>query len=205
MLVLDANILVRAVLGSRVPVLLHKYAGQTEFFAPDTAFEEARKVLPAILEKCKVPVAPAMAALDSLGKLVHVVDLETYAPFEGLARERLVGRDEDDWPALACALALEYRSGLRTWTSSVSASRLGPPIMWSCTWPRPCRDAWRDLSSARGAARGGGFDEFMNISLVVSSILGCHSLFLPLTPLFRETKHRSCRGRTSRSGTAVVR
>ncbi len=49
MLVLDANILVRAVLGSRVPVLLHKYAGQTEFFAPDTAFEEARKVLPAIL------------------------------------------------------------------------------------------------------------------------------------------------------------
>ncbi len=128
MLVLDANILVRAVLGSRVPVLLHKYAGQTEFFAPDTAFEEARKVLPAILEKRKVPVAPAMAALDSLGKLVHVVELETYAPFEGLARERLVGRDEDDWPVLACALALEYPIwtedmdffgvGVATWTTN---------------------------------------------------------------------------------------
>src|SRR5437016_14232398 len=64
---------------------------------------------------------------------------------------------------------------------------------------------WRDLSSVRGAARDSGFDEFLNISLVVSSILGCHPLFLALTRLFRETAHRSCWGRTSRSGTAVAR
>ena len=63
MLVLDANILIRAVLGLRVPYLLRKYAGQVEFLAPDTAFEEARKKLPEILERRKVPLAPAMTIL----------------------------------------------------------------------------------------------------------------------------------------------
>ena len=42
MLVLDANILIRAVLGSRVLFLLRKYAEHVEFLAPDTAFQEAR-------------------------------------------------------------------------------------------------------------------------------------------------------------------
>jgi hypothetical protein len=37
MLVLDANILMRAVLGSRVLSLLPRYADQVEFLAPDTA------------------------------------------------------------------------------------------------------------------------------------------------------------------------
>ena len=42
MLVLDANILIRAVLGSRVLALLRKYAEHVDFLAPDTVFEEAR-------------------------------------------------------------------------------------------------------------------------------------------------------------------
>lgn len=50
MLVLDANILIRAGLGSRVLGLLRKYAGQVEFMAPDVAFLEAREHLPGILE-----------------------------------------------------------------------------------------------------------------------------------------------------------
>jgi predicted nucleic acid-binding protein len=48
MLVLDANILIRAVLGSRVPFLLRKYAEHVEFLAPDTAFQEAREHIPVI-------------------------------------------------------------------------------------------------------------------------------------------------------------
>jgi hypothetical protein len=58
MLVLDANILIRAVLGSRAPGLLRKYSGQVKFLAPDTAFQEAREWLPKILERRKVAVAP---------------------------------------------------------------------------------------------------------------------------------------------------
>ena len=62
MLVLDANILIRAVLGARVLLLLRKYAELAEFFAPDVAFQEARDYLPAILKRRGVPVAPGMAA-----------------------------------------------------------------------------------------------------------------------------------------------
>ena len=43
MLVLDANILIRAVLGSRVPIVLRKYSTHGQFLAPDSAFREARE------------------------------------------------------------------------------------------------------------------------------------------------------------------
>lgn len=56
MLVLDANILIRAMLGSRVLGLLRKYAGQVEFIAPDVAFQEAREHLPGILDLATMAV-----------------------------------------------------------------------------------------------------------------------------------------------------
>jgi hypothetical protein len=49
-LVLDANILVRAVLGKRVFKLLNQYHSTTVFFAPDEAFADAEKYLPQIFE-----------------------------------------------------------------------------------------------------------------------------------------------------------
>ena len=127
MLVLDANILIRAVLGSRVLALLRTYGGQVEFLTPDTAFEEAREKLPEILDRRKVPVAPAMAILDQLVDVVQAVDAETYQSFEHLARQRIARRDEDDWPVLAAALALGcaiwtedadfFGCGVATWTT----------------------------------------------------------------------------------------
>ncbi|HXB74244.1 MAG TPA: PIN domain-containing protein [Candidatus Acidoferrales bacterium] len=127
MLVLDANILVSAVLGSRVLFLLRKYAGHVEFLAPDTAFQEAREHIPLILERRRVPVAPAMAALDLVAVLVQTVEPETYTRFEALARRRIDRRDEDDWPILASALALGcpiwtedtdfFGCGVATWTT----------------------------------------------------------------------------------------
>jgi predicted nucleic acid-binding protein len=96
--VLDANILIRAVLGSRVLDLLRKYAGQVEFMAPDVAFLEAREHLPTILESRKIPVAPAMATLDLFSPLVQTVETAKYAPFETVARQRIDQRDEGDWP-----------------------------------------------------------------------------------------------------------
>jgi predicted nucleic acid-binding protein len=127
MLVLDANILIRAVLGSRVLALLGKYARQVEFLTPDTAFDEAREKLPGILERRKVLVAPAMAILDQLIDVVQAVEAETYQSFERLARQRIARRDEDDWPVLAVALALDcaiwtedadfFGCGVATWTT----------------------------------------------------------------------------------------
>lgn len=52
MIVLDANILIRAVLGRRVRQLVETYAAQgVRFFAPDVAFEDAQKYLPLLLKK----------------------------------------------------------------------------------------------------------------------------------------------------------
>jgi ApbE superfamily uncharacterized protein (UPF0280 family) len=50
-IVLDANILIRAVLGMRVRELILGNADSVQFFAPDVAYADARKYLPALLEK----------------------------------------------------------------------------------------------------------------------------------------------------------
>ena len=50
-IVLDANILIRAVLGKRVLELILKNAATVKFFAPDVAYADARKYLPAQLAK----------------------------------------------------------------------------------------------------------------------------------------------------------
>jgi hypothetical protein len=46
MLLLDANILIRAVLGTRVRAILEQYAATVQFFAPDVAFADARAPSP---------------------------------------------------------------------------------------------------------------------------------------------------------------
>ncbi|HEY3840326.1 MAG TPA: PIN domain-containing protein [Bryobacteraceae bacterium] len=108
-MILDANILIRAVLGSRVPVLLRKYAATVELAAPDTAFAEARGKLPGILLRRRdmIPTASALATLDALAKLVLPIEFETYGKLEMPARQRIERRDENDWPVLATALALD--------------------------------------------------------------------------------------------------
>ena len=127
MIVLDANILIRPVLGSRVLILIRKYADTAEFVAPDAVFEEAREELPSILELRKIPSAPAMAILDSLRPLVKTVAPERYVRFEQHARQRLIRRDEDDRPILATAMAMGcpiwtedtdfFGCGVATWTT----------------------------------------------------------------------------------------
>jgi len=127
MIVLDANILIRAVLGRRVREILEHHCGKVRFLAPFTAFAEAREHLPEILQKRSINPEAAMAVLDELMMLIGCVDAEIYGPFEETARERLQ-RDEEDWPVLATALALEcpiwtedadfFGTGVATWTTN---------------------------------------------------------------------------------------
>jgi predicted nucleic acid-binding protein len=126
-IVLDANILIRAVLGKRVRDLILKYAATVNFFAPDVAYADARKYLPALLEKRAVDSAPALKMLDGLESIVQSLDLELYLGFKLQALQRISSRDADDWPVLACAMALGcpvwtedadfFGSGVATWTS----------------------------------------------------------------------------------------
>lgn len=105
MIVLDANILIRAVLGKRVRTILEKYETLASFHAPDTAFSEARRYFPALLEKRNIPVKPALVVFDSISAIVKVVEADIYGQYERSARQRISSRDEDDWPILATALA----------------------------------------------------------------------------------------------------
>jgi predicted nucleic acid-binding protein len=65
--------------------------------------------------------------LAELAVLIGCIDAEIYGPFETAARQRLQRRDEEDWPVLATALALEcpiwtedadfFGAGVATWTT----------------------------------------------------------------------------------------
>lgn len=129
MIVLDANILIRAGLGRRVRQLLEEYAGRKiRFYAPDAAFADAGKYLPALLEKRVKPTSSVSDSLKYIQLFVEPVDRESYSVFENEARQRLRGRDEDDWPVLATALALEcavwtedtdfFGTGVAVWTTN---------------------------------------------------------------------------------------
>lgn len=130
-LVLDANILVRAVLGRRVLTILETYADRVHFLAPEIAFADVHGHLPDILVKRGLPRETATQLIeDVLGRLpglVTPVPHEVYADNEAEARRRLAGRDETDWPFLALALILGcpiwtedrdfFGSGVATWTT----------------------------------------------------------------------------------------
>lgn len=125
--VLDANILIRAVLGKRVRELIVEHAATVKFFAPDVAYADARKYLPALLEKRGVDSAAAMTVLDTLEAFVQPIDFEFYVSLQQQALQRIAIRDADDWPVLACAMLIGcpvwtedadfFGCGVATWTT----------------------------------------------------------------------------------------
>ena len=129
MIVLDANILIRAVLGRRVRQILDTYSALgLRFLTPDIAFQDAEKYLPALLRKHAVQQTSVSALLEYLEQIMEIVDRDLYVAFEKEARDRLRARDETDWPVLATALALScavwtedtdfFGTGVSVWTTN---------------------------------------------------------------------------------------
>ena len=116
MLVLDANILVRAVLGQKVRKILISYHEKVHFFTPEVCFEDAEKYLPVLLEKRNVSSTLGLNVISFLREFVQSVDVEIYK-----------AQDINDWPIVATALVLNcpiwtedqdfFGSGLATWTT----------------------------------------------------------------------------------------
>ena len=127
-LVLDANILLRAVFGIRALALIESYEGSVRFYAPDVCFRDARKYIPGIAAKRGMDAETCFVALDGIAKIVDSVDLSLYEDFEAMALLRIASRDVDDWPVVATALLLNapiwtedrdfFGTGIATWTSS---------------------------------------------------------------------------------------
>jgi predicted nucleic acid-binding protein len=120
-LVIDANILVRDVLGRRVREIIERYAEQALFFVPAAAYFEAEEHVPALVVRRGGDPAKAVAFLRSLRGLVELIGSEVYGDFEGTARERIGERE--DWPILAAALAI----GCPIWTEDTDFFGCGVP------------------------------------------------------------------------------
>lgn len=126
-LVVDANILVRAVLGKRVRAVIEEFAESTSFFVPDAAYAEAEECLPSLVMKHGGDPEKALSLLRTLRNLMVPIGSDVYGEFEAEARRRLAKRDPEDWPILASALALGcpiwtedtdfFGCGVATWTS----------------------------------------------------------------------------------------
>lgn len=128
-IVLDANILIRAVFGEKVITLLNSYEDSVEFYTPDVCLADAKKHVPKIAAQRGVEPFLAEPVLDGFFHgLIQVVDRSLYEEFEERARARISSRDPGDWPIVATALLLDapiwtedqdfFGSGIATWTSN---------------------------------------------------------------------------------------
>ena len=122
-LVLDANILIRLVLGRRVRELVLKHADRVAFFTPAVCYDDARRYLPGLLVARQVDPGPAVEVLNGFEAIVRAVDETVYASARADALARIERRDAQDWPILATALML----GLPIWTEDQDFFGTGVP------------------------------------------------------------------------------
>lgn len=126
-IVLDANILIRAVLGKRVRELLVENADRVQFFHPMWPTLTPVSTFPHCWKKRGIQSESAMAVLDALETIVLPLELVVYVDFKAQALQRIATRDADDWPVLACALTIGcpvwtedadfFGTGVATWTT----------------------------------------------------------------------------------------
>ena len=65
-------------LGERVRQLITDHVADVSFFAPDTAYTEARVHLPVILERRGVSGLAALSALSALESVVRSIEVDLY-------------------------------------------------------------------------------------------------------------------------------
>ena len=99
-LVLDANILLRAVFGVRVRQILETYEDVAAFYCPDECFSDAKRYIPELTKRRRVDSKLAQSMLEHISRIVEPVDKSRYEGHEKLARERIERRDPRDWPVL---------------------------------------------------------------------------------------------------------
>jgi hypothetical protein len=96
-LVLDANILLRAIFGQRVSELLEAFEDAVTSYNPDVCFDDARKYIPDVSARRRIDPLPGLAVLEEVSNIVESVDQSLYEEYETIAREHVTPRDPDDW------------------------------------------------------------------------------------------------------------
>ena len=109
-IVIDANILIRAVLGIRTFSLIADHSENVFFSTPQTCYREVAFHLPKIAHKRHISPAQEQEALQTLNNLkilVAEIEADIYQDFKPDALRRIGERDEKDWPIVALALAFD--------------------------------------------------------------------------------------------------
>lgn len=127
MLVVDANIILRALLGNRTRDILQTYSRDVRFVAPDYAVGEALLHLPRVIGGLARTHRLEPAILETVLEMIEIVPAEVYRPFEALARQQVHDRDSNDWPIIATAIAFDspiwtedkdfFGCGVATWNT----------------------------------------------------------------------------------------
>ncbi len=127
-LVIDANILIRAVFGQRVRELIATASNHVAFYVAELNFEEAYHYLEQLAPKRGISDEAWRASLNTLMRAIQLIGMDELQLVEGEARARIGQRDEDDWPGLAAALLMNcpiwtedqdfFGTGVPTWTTA---------------------------------------------------------------------------------------
>lgn len=125
--VLDANIIIRSVLGVKVASFMEEVENLAHFVTPDICLADARKYLPIIATKRELNLNLIEEGLSKAEAILDVIPEEFYRLHEDEAKER-IAHDVDDWPVVATALLFNcpiwtedrdfFGVGIETWTSN---------------------------------------------------------------------------------------
>ncbi len=128
-LVIDANILIRAVLGHKVRGLIERYCDAVAFYVAEANAEEAEYYLAKELAaKRGLDEAIWRPVFDGVMRTVQIIATDVLTEVEAEAKARIASRDVDDWPAVAAAILLDcpvwtedrdfLGAGVATWTTA---------------------------------------------------------------------------------------
>jgi hypothetical protein len=97
-IVLDTNILIRALLGEKVPSFLNKYVNSCDFITPDKCYQELYNNLPKILQKqnLRVSISPFSEEILQLQKSIIPISEDFYIQYKNEALRRIKKRDPND-------------------------------------------------------------------------------------------------------------
>jgi predicted nucleic acid-binding protein len=131
-LVLDANIMVSALLGTSFPFLVSLIENDVILLAPEQQLAETRKTL---LNRPKASSNWVDAQMERLNTVVIALPASLFGHHEKVARSRLHQRGQPDWPVLAASFEMAaaiwshdkdfFGSGAPVWSTKILRKQMG--------------------------------------------------------------------------------
>lgn len=126
-LVLDANIILRAVFGKKTCRLMERFDRKVQFLAADACVEEAHRHLEGIARAKGISADEPTAMLRQVLSMVQPISENSCAGLKLQSLSRIASQDPNDWPSIAVALLLDapiwtedrdfFGCGVATWTT----------------------------------------------------------------------------------------